>query len=393
MALFQHTGNDPRAARAQFADVLAFYGALGDTASGNPRNFAARKAAAGASIAQVAELDDVTRDAVYFAGLLHSIGALGNRAFRKDESLSERVARMERWDVPVQGARICERITALPKATADLVRWQSENWDGTGYPDQLRWHGIPLAAQMLAVADAFLRMEDPDEALGAIGLQAGRAFGPQAARAFTMWFHLGAGEEAPFELPLGELHPSAGDAEALLDVIASHVDEHNAVHGRWQRVARLADATAAGMQLPDDERRALAIAARTFGSGEIAAERAENAEFDPLSRLANDERARNAAAAAALAKPYPSLAPAAAILRARSEWFDGTGKPRGLRAADVPLASGILAAAIAYDALESGRQSARDERRSPGVQLDSAAGTQFSPAVVRALLDAAGTHA
>lgn len=392
MALFQDTGNDPRAAAVQLADVLAFYGALGDAACGNPTGFAARKAATAAALAQVAQLDDVTRDAVYFAGMLHAIGAIGNRAYRKGDAPSERAARTERWDVPAQGARVCSDITALPQATADLVRWQAECWDGTGYPDQLRWGGIPLGAQLLGVADTFLRASDPDEALGVVGMQAGRAFGPEAARACTMWFHLTGGEEATFDIPLGELHPKEGCIERVLDEIASRVDAHNGVPGRWQRVARLADATAASLGFDDGERRALGLASRLYGCGEIASQRAENAEFDPLSRLANDERARHAKAAAKLIEPYAALSAAAPIVRSRSEWFDGTGKPRGLRSDAIPAASAVLATAIAYDALEH-TQTRTPHRRSASSPLDGAAGTQFAPPIVRALLEAAGALA
>ena len=49
-------------------------------------------------------------------------------------------------------------IGALPPETADMVRWQHEAWDGTGYPDTLRWTGIPRPAQFLGMADCFVRV-------------------------------------------------------------------------------------------------------------------------------------------------------------------------------------------------------------------------------------------
>src|SRR5579862_1644521 len=175
MTLFQDTGGDPRAIAAQFADVLAFYGAIGDAACGNPPGFALRKAATAVSLAEAAQAEPQERDAIYFAGLLHAVGAIGNAAYRRGERLSERFARMESWDVPAQGARFCEELSALPAATADIVRWQAECWDGTGYPDQLRWHGIPRSAVLLSLADAFLRASEPEEALALVAMQSGRA--------------------------------------------------------------------------------------------------------------------------------------------------------------------------------------------------------------------------
>ena len=145
MTLFQDTVGDPRTAAARLAGVLGLYGAVGDAACGNPAGFAARKAATAVSLASVAGIDGVDRDALYYAGVLHAVGALGNAAYRKGERLSERMARIESWDVPAQGARICLEISALPEQTSDYVRWQAECWDGTGYPDQSALGRHPVA--------------------------------------------------------------------------------------------------------------------------------------------------------------------------------------------------------------------------------------------------------
>ncbi|HZY98439.1 MAG TPA: HD domain-containing phosphohydrolase, partial [Candidatus Baltobacteraceae bacterium] len=77
----------------------------------------------------------------------------------------------------------------------------------------------------------------------------------------------------------------------------------------------------------------------------------------------------------------PTLGGAAPVLRARSEWYDGTGKPDGLLHQAIPAAAGILAAAIAYDDLDH-----KD-------RIDTASGTQFDPRAVRAVLESARTRA
>ncbi|MHB8148309.1 MAG: HD-GYP domain-containing protein, partial [Vulcanimicrobiaceae bacterium] len=236
MTLFQDTGDDPRETAARLADVLAWYGAVGDAACGNPPGFAPRKAAVAVSLAGVSSIDTAEIPAIAFAGLLHAIGAIGNAAYRKGERPSERLARIEAWDVPAQGARLCAAIRALPEATADIVRWQAECWDGTGFPDQLRWQGIPRASQCLHLADVFLRADDPDEALATVYLRSGRSFGPASARAFSSWFHLNGGEVPQLALSHEALEAQPGDALALLDTVAGHIDEHNAVPGRWRRV-------------------------------------------------------------------------------------------------------------------------------------------------------------
>ncbi len=347
---------------------------------GNPPGFGMRKASAAVALASIEGMTPQERDATYFAGLLHAIGTIGNPAYKKGHQLDQRSARVHAWDVPAHGARLCAGIAALPAETADFVRWQSECWDGTGYPDQLRWHGIPRNAQHLALADALLRASDPEEALGAIGLQSGRAFSPEAVRIFVTWFHGGSGEIALETIPNEALDGDATAPETLLMQVADRVDEHNGVPGRWQRVERLALATAQAMHFDDAALARTALAARLFGAGELTATVAEDSAFDPLARLGIDGRMRNGAAAASFVADIPSLRNAAEILRARSEWFDGTGKPRGLRAKAIPPVAAVLAAAIAYERLDRGER------------LDTAAGTQFDPVVVRAMLDVAKTR-
>ncbi len=381
MTLFPDTGGDPRAAAARSSDVLAWYGALGDAAIGNPPGFAVRKASLAYAFCEIANLGEAERNAVYLAGLLHAVGAIGNAAFRKGEQLPERQARMESWDVPAQGARFCEEMLALPPETADMVRWQAECWDGTGFPDQLRWHGIPVTAQMLGLADAFLRQADPEEALGFIGMNSGRAFSPETARTFTMWFHMNAGEVSTLPIPAGALRDEGPDAADMLDNMADRIDAHVGANNRWRHVADLALGAAEHLGFDATTTASLALAAHIFGAGELGSSAVEDIDFDPLARLGIDQRAAHAKLAADLAEPFEALRAGAYIVRSRAEWYDGTGKPAGLLHGNIPPGTSVLAAAIAYDRL------ARSER------LDTASGTQFDPNVVRALMESAATHA
>jgi HD-GYP domain-containing protein (c-di-GMP phosphodiesterase class II) len=40
-----------------------------------------------------------------------------------------------------------------------LIRWHHERWDGLGYPDNLKGEEIPLAARIIALADAVSAMK------------------------------------------------------------------------------------------------------------------------------------------------------------------------------------------------------------------------------------------
>lgn len=377
MTLFQDTGGDPRGSAAQFNDLLSIYGAIGDAACGNPRGFALQKARIAATFARISQLDERECDAIYFAGVLHAVGAIGSPGYRKGERLPERVARLEGFDIPALGARICANIRPLPSPTADIVRWQRECWDGTGYPDRLRWGAIPRGAMLLGLADAVVRTGDPEEALAAVSLQSGRAYSPIVARIVTTWYQDGAKIDS-LDAPIARLHDvTPEETDALLDELADRIDVHNGVEGRWRRVERLTSAAASIVKLDASDARCLAAAARLYGAGEVTERELTEIFFDPLARLGIENRAAHALSAAMVLAETATFAGAAAIVRARSEWYDGTGGPEGLSQHAFPVAAGILAAAIAHDLLD------RKDR------IDAAAGTQFDPRTVRAILEAA----
>jgi response regulator RpfG family c-di-GMP phosphodiesterase len=55
---------------------------------------------------------------------------------------------------PVIGSRLVKPLD-LPTGVAPSIRHHHEWWDGTGYPDGLAGDEIPLAARVIAIADAF----------------------------------------------------------------------------------------------------------------------------------------------------------------------------------------------------------------------------------------------
>jgi len=94
-------------------------------------------------------------------------------------------------DAPLHGAHLVAALPGLPAGAADLVRWHRERDDGTGFPDRLRWDGIPADAAALGIVHAFLDLvEDPheprapEEAVFAITAESGRAFAVELVRAF-----------------------------------------------------------------------------------------------------------------------------------------------------------------------------------------------------------------
>jgi HD-GYP domain-containing protein (c-di-GMP phosphodiesterase class II) len=86
-------------------------------------------------------------------------------------------------------------------------------------------------------------------------------------------------------------------------------------------------------------------------------------------------------------KKIPFLAEASEIVYAHQERYDGTGYPRGLKAAEIPLGARIFSVADTLDAITSDRpyraaqtiSVARDE-------VERFSGRQFDPDVVRIFL-------
>ena len=86
-------------------------------------------------------------------------------------------------------------------------------------------------------------------------------------------------------------------------------------------------------------------------------------------------------------RSVPEMAEVATIVRHSHEHWDGSGYPDGLRGEQIPLASRVILCADAFHAIRSDRPY-RAGRAAPDAlaEVQAAAGTQFDPAVVDALV-------
>jgi diguanylate cyclase (GGDEF)-like protein/putative nucleotidyltransferase with HDIG domain len=125
---------------------------------------------------------------VGLVGQLHDIGkiAIPDSILHKPSALNE-----EEWALmrqhPIVGAEVVERMPTL-RIVASAIRGHHESWNGKGYPDGLSGEDIPLAARIVAVADAFGAMTTDrpyrkargvEWALGELRRCAGVQFDPQ----------------------------------------------------------------------------------------------------------------------------------------------------------------------------------------------------------------------
>ncbi len=102
-----------------------------------------------------AELNAEDLETLRFAASLHDIGKLGlGDEHTRSAVTDEIVVQMH----PLIGLSILQPVEFLAPALG-AVRSHHERWDGHGYPEGLAGENIPYLARMLAIADAFDRLQ------------------------------------------------------------------------------------------------------------------------------------------------------------------------------------------------------------------------------------------
>ncbi|MCX5716606.1 MAG: HD domain-containing protein [Candidatus Omnitrophica bacterium] len=106
-------------------------------------------------------MDQAGLRSIHYAALLHDAGQI----FVPDEIMSKPTKLTgEEYQVvkshPVQGAEILKPTKYL-QPVIPIILHHHENYDGTGYPNQLKEEQIPLGARIMAVGSAFIAMITP----------------------------------------------------------------------------------------------------------------------------------------------------------------------------------------------------------------------------------------
>jgi len=377
-----------RSADPVTADAVRLLSAIGDTLGGHGLGFGMRVASVAANFATHRGCPSDMVAASFYAGALHGIGAV---RMPVGLDVSERDTAILNWDVPVHGARIVAAMSGLPAATSDYIRWHRESFDGTGYPDRLRWNGIPHAAMAINAVRAFVEALEsngenasPAEALFALVGDTGKTFSIEIVREFRSFF---AEYPETFENPADVAWETTGfDAFGSVGTLCAEIDARDErTRGRGARLAHIAAAMAPAAGL-DPER--AAHAARLTALGRLH-ETLPGDDYDPLSRLGRDARAADARTAERLLGVSPTFAEFAPALGAVAEWFDGTGLPQRRKAGDIPPLARLLAVALAGDAMDAlAQRTVTDNLPDIPVRLAAAAGKQFDPAMVTAYVAA-----
>jgi hypothetical protein len=153
------------------------------------------------------------------------------------------------------------------------------------------------------------------------------------------------------------------------------------------RVAALAVPTGRELGLDPDELETLRRAALLHKVGMLGIPAGLPLRPTPLSDDEVDVLREHPIIAQRVLRPIPQLGDAARILRHAYERHDGSGYPDGLAGDQIPLASRVLHAAIAYAAMREPRpwRAALSDAEARA-ELRAVAGTQLHPHVVDALL-------
>jgi diguanylate cyclase (GGDEF)-like protein len=162
---------------------------------------------------------------------------------------------------------------------------------------------------------------------------------------------------------LSERHPDLGD----------HLDG----------VTELAAAVAERLGIDGEELTQLRHAAALHDIGKVAI---PDAIINKSTTLSDDEWAfmrRHTIIGERIIAAAPALGPAARLVRASHEAFDGSGYPDRLANVEIPVGARIIAICDAFDAMISNRPYSKAKTTADALaELRRCAGTQFDPAIV-----------
>ncbi|MCP4155643.1 MAG: HD domain-containing protein [bacterium] len=358
---------------------------------------------------------------LYYAGLLHDVGKISvdSRLLAKKSSLSDEEFEIIKMHT-IHGSRI---IATLPGMSdmALWVRWHHEWWNGTGYPDGLKEHDIPLEVQILGVVDCFDSIQTPrldrdrlpqEMAYKIIEEQRGTHFNPEIldfvlemVKEKTLIPGQSSGKflelkEKYIDKPFSEFSDGywqgTGIAELypILRLFARVIDaKHKYTRGHSTRVSILARHLARKLKLPADEIITVEVAGLLHDAGKISV---PVEILDKPSSPSNEEWE--------IIKGHPkksldilstihALKDIAEISAAHHERYDGSGYPNHIKGWKIHRLSQIIAIADTYDAITSNRSYRKG--RPPEVAykiIEKELGTQFNPEIGKVLLQIPPKH-
>lgn len=387
-----------------------------DITEGQPPGHALRSCLIGMRIAEVIDLPEDDRSALFYALLMKDAGCSANASrmaaiFSTDDLELKRTSKLietgnpkaeRRWAITSAGrgrgisgrvkaiielartgafandlfAARCERgaeiarMLALPEASAQAIRALDEHWDGSGRPYGLRGEQIPLLGRILGLSqtvEVFCAVAGPYEAIEVAQARRGTWFDPDLVDALAslpigdpLWEQLSADDpaDAVATHDPGDRMLTADDAQLdrIAEAFARVIDAKSPY--TFNHSARVADVTvgiARQAGIGGDRLRDLRRAALLHDIGKLAV---SNAVLDKPGKLTDDEFAQikeHPRQTLAILSRASCFAPIAELAANHHEKLDGSGYHRGLGAEQLTPDMRILAVADIYEALTAHR--------------------------------------
>lgn len=438
-----------RSSGVRLAELVAALSLATDLGLGQPQEHVLRQTVIATRLAVAAGLDEEQQAAVFYVSLLAWVGCVADshelaRWFGDDVKMRADSYAVDKAGVPMLGFLVnhvasgggsLARVTAvgrflasgirdamgtfaahcettsdiaerleLPKAVRHALPQAFARWDGKGFPAEVAGVLIDPVMRVVQVADdaeVFHRLAGVDAALAMLRERSASEFDPElvtlcartSAAIFDGLDELDAWTRvvdgcAPLDRVLGE-----DELRAALAVLGDYADLKSPWFlGHSRAVAELAAAAARWCGASDEDVDLVADAARVARLGVIGVSAGIWDKPGPLTAF-EWERVRTV--------PYltervltrqPRLACIAAVAALAHERVDGSGYPRGLSGAAIPMTARLLAAAEVYQAMGEARphRPALDpEGRRAALSAEGEAGP-LDPAAVRAVLAVAG---
>ena len=175
----------------------------------------------------------------------------------------------------------------------------------------------------------------------------------------------------------------------LIESIVAAMDARDAYTAKHSdRVADMVLVLATALDLSEDETTLLHMAAHLHDIGKIAVPDSVLRKAGPLTNPEWEEMRRHPVTGYEILRKVDDFKEIAVLVRHHHERWDGRGYPDGLRGADIPLGSRILAVADSIDAMMSNR-SYRPAMTAPVChhEIEKNSGVMYDPQVVAAAMN------
>jgi len=433
---------EPEVVRVSLSEVLAAMSRAQDLTEGQSVGHTVRATLIGMRIAEELDLSAFDRVALYGALLLKDSGSSGQspiievvsahgdeiangsfrlspaRAISAFKSVGEDSIRamgsLLRRRKPVaphrkmlsraeRGSSMALRM-GFSTATADAIRHIDEHWDGTGIPEGLVGHEIPLFSRIILLAqtlDAFYTQRGLLAAMRMARERSGQWFDPslvRIARSFRedldWWESLHSPDATAMAVAVEpQQHSRFVDDRGLDDVaraFAEIIDAKSSyTYQHSTNVAKYARATAFELGF---EKRDVAVLNRAALLHDIGKLGVSSRILDKAGPMTDDERQemqRHPLYTWEILQRVSAFAGFARMAALHHEKLDGTGYPWGVKAEDLDIPARILCVADIYEALTAHRPYRAGLTRDAALKIiRSGVGKHVCPIATDALTEA-----